>query len=546
MEKRYRRIGLAALCWCAAAAVAAQSFRRVRSVDELEEGARYVLVGYCESTPDSVFVMCSQEATGLKEKNRASRKMKPDGEGRLHVTDGGTAIFELVRENASTYRLKDVALDAWLAYSTEKVWSSSTGLYSLTNEEFEKLKSSESLARTFEVKKGEKGSLWTDKLIEVPGETGRTQFCLLLDKTMDYASQSRKFKLFRKNQISGGDSLYIYKEVEPPALERVAGTDWTFRGDWTGDSLYALDYTAARRIDFTEISLPQAQGLADGGRLPEDDVWTYVRQGEAGRLPEGWPNVVEVGRKDTEMQGEAVTPIRGGDSCVWGAKYTFEVPEGTGISWYRTVGADGGWYTAGLPFAVQAVTRDVAGGEPLAVRRMAFEGFAGTGAVFRRMEEDEPWEAGIPVLWRPETPCGGTVCFHASGATVMAADTLPADAPDGFYAVSVRTETGKECQDWFQLDASGTRFVRLAPGSWVEAGRAVLKCSLESGASVRLLDSSATGIEDAPQEAEAVPVPVYRLDGRKQGELRGGEPLPAAWPPGIYVTPHGKVLHPRR
>ena len=540
MEKRYRRIGLAALCWCAAAAVAAQSFRRVRSVDELEEGARYVLAGYCESTPDSVFVMCSQEATGLKEKNRASRKMKPDGEGRLHVTDGGTAIFELVRENASTYRLKDVALDAWLAYSTEKTSSSSTALYTLEDGEFEKYESSERLARTFKLQEEGKGFFLTKENVEVAGSGREKAFILLVD---DYAPHD--FKLYRSD-AGYGDSLYIYKEVEPPALERVAGTDWTFRGDWTGDSLYALDYTAARRIDFTEISLPQAQGLADGGRLPEDDVWTYVRQGEAGRLPEGWPNVVEVGRTDGEVQGEAVTPIRGGDSCVWGAKYTFEVPEGTGISWYRTVGADGGWYTAGLPFAVQAVTRDVAGGEPLAVRRMAFEGFAGTGAVFRRMEEDEPWEAGIPVLWSPETPCEGTVCFHASGATVMAADTLPADAPDGFYAVSVRTETGAERQDGFQLDASGTRFVRLAPGSWVEAGRAVLKCSLESGASVRLLDSSATGIEDAPQEAEAVPVPVYRLDGRKQGELRGGEPLPAAWPPGIYVTPHGKVLHPRR
>lgn len=542
MEKRYRRIGLAALCWCAAAAVAAQSFRRVRSVDELEEGARYVLAGYCESTPDSVFVMCSQEATGLKEKNRASRKMKPDGEGRLHVTDGGTAIFELVRENASTYRLKDVALDAWLAYSTEKVssFSSSIPLYTLTDDEFEASETEESLVHAFKIREGEKGAFFTQAIRISGGSGGTKQFALLVDDHLPH-----DFKLYRE-EVGYGDSLYIYKEVEPPALERVAGTDWTFRGDWTGDSLYALDYTAARRIDFTEISLPQAQGLADGGRLPEDDVWTYVRQGEAGRLPEGWPNVVEVGRKDGEVQGEAVTPIRGGDSCVWGAKYTFEVPEGTGISWYRTVGADGGWYTAGLPFAVQAVTRDVAGGEPLAVRRMAFEGFAGTGAVFRRMEEDEPWEAGIPVLWSPETPCEGTVCFHASGATVMAADTLPADAPDGFYAVSVRTETGAERQDGFQLDASGTRFVRLAPGSWVEAGRAVLKCSLESGASVRLLDSSATGIEDAPQEAEAVPVPVYRLDGRKQGELRGGEPLPAAWPPGIYVTPHGKVLHPRR
>lgn len=542
MEKRYRRIGLAALCWCAAAAVAAQSFRRVRSVDELEEGARYVLAGYCESTPDSVFVMCSQEATGLKEKNRASRKMKPDGEGRLHVTDGGTAIFELVRENASTYRLKDVALDAWLAYSTEKVssFSSSIPLYTLTDDEFEASETEESLVHAFKIREGEKGAFFTQAIRISGGSGGTKQFALLVDDHLPH-----DFKLYRE-EVGYGDSLYIYKEVEPPALERVAGTDWTFRGDWTGDSLYALDYTAARRIDFTEISLPQAQGLADGGRLPEDDVWTYVRQGEAERLPEGWPNVVEVGRKDGEVQGEAVTPIRGGDSCVWGAKYTFEVPEGTGISWYRTVGADGGWYTAGLPFAVQAVTRDAAGGEPLAVRRMAFEGFAGTGAVFRRMEEDEPWEAGIPVLWRPETPCEGTVCFQAGEATVMAADTVLADAPDGFYAVSVRTETGAERQDGFQLDASGTRFVRLAPGSWVEAGRAVLKCSLESGASVRLLDSSATGIEDAPQEAEAVPVPVYRLDGRKQGELRGGEPLPAAWPPGIYVTPHGKVLHPRR
>lgn len=542
MEKRYRRIGLAALCWCAAAAVAAQSFRRVRNVDELEEGARYVLAGYCESTPDSVFVMCSQEKTGLTEKNRASRKVKPDGDGRLHVTDGGTAIFELVRENASAYRLKDVALDAWLAYSTEKVssFSSSIPLYTLTDDEFEASESEESLVHAFKIREGEKGVFFTQSIRISGGSGGTKQFVLLVDDHLPH-----DFKLYRE-EVGYGDSLYIYKEVEPPALERVAGTDWTFRGDWTGDSLYALDYTAARRIDFTEISLPQAQGLADGGRLPEDDVWTYVRQGEAGRLPEGWPNVVEVGRKDGEVQGEAVTPIRGGDSCVWGAKYTFEVPEGTGISWYRTVGADGGWYTAGLPFAVQAVTRDVAGGEPLAVRRMAFEGFAGTGAVFRRMEEDEPWEAGIPVLWRPETPCEGTVCFQAGEATVMAADTVLADAPDGFYAVSVRTETGAERQDGFQLDASGTRFVRLAPGSWVEAGRAVLKCSLESGASVRLLDSSATGIEDAPQEAEAVPVPVYRLDGRKQGELRGGEPLPAAWPPGIYVTPHGKVLHSRR
>ena len=32
-----------------------------------------------------------------------------------------------------------------------------------------------------------------------------------------------------------------------------------------------------------------------------------MRKGESGRLPEGWPNVVEIDRKDEDVQGRAVT-----------------------------------------------------------------------------------------------------------------------------------------------------------------------------------------------------------------------------------------------
>ena len=64
---------------------------------------------------------------------------------------------------------------------------------------------------------------------------------------------------------------------------------------------FALDYAQARRIDFTEIALPQGKSMVGDGKMPKGYVWTYVRKGEAGRLPEGWSNVVEIDRKDEDI-----------------------------------------------------------------------------------------------------------------------------------------------------------------------------------------------------------------------------------------------------
>ena len=113
--------------------VSAQTFRRVKDVRELESGAHYVLAGYCVAHPDSLYVMASQDKTGTGKKNRAARKLPLDKNGRIHIHDGGTAIFELQVEGKA-YAFRDKALDAWLAYSNGRV-QEYTSLSTLTDEE---------------------------------------------------------------------------------------------------------------------------------------------------------------------------------------------------------------------------------------------------------------------------------------------------------------------------------------------------------------------------------------------------------------------------
>ena len=48
--------------------VSAQTFRRIKNVRELEDGAHYVLAGYCAAHPDSLYVMASQDKTGTGRK----------------------------------------------------------------------------------------------------------------------------------------------------------------------------------------------------------------------------------------------------------------------------------------------------------------------------------------------------------------------------------------------------------------------------------------------------------------------------------------------
>jgi len=517
--------------------VSAQTFRRIKNVRELEDGAHYVLAGYCAAHPDSLYVMASQDKTGTGKKNRAARKLALDRNGRIHINDGGTAIFELSVEGKA-YAFRDIVLDAWLAYTTGRVQEYAS-LLTLTDEELTRLpaKPNNKYSNRFEI---------------IPSASARLSKTPLYTKEDIFTSVSSK-KQFGLMPVGGisfklceqdvGDSLFIYKEeVQSPTLERREDGDWTFKGDWLADSLFALDYAQARRIDFTEIALPQGKSMVGDGKMPKGYVWTYVRKGEAGRLPEGWSNVVEIDRKDEGIQGNAVTRMVGCDSCTLGPKYTFTVPEETGIVWYRKAENDGGWLTVGLPYAVKKVAWEDADGETITSERLCFEEITGDGAVFREMEADEAWQAGMPYLWRPSEPRESVVCFYGED-TVVQPQESDVETTDGFYAVFGRYDIKDDGKTVFLLDDSGTRFVRAAAGSWVAPGRGYLLYTGTAFHSVRLIENELpAGAEGIETRMGGCLLPVYGTDGIKRGEICPDGHIPEEWPEGMYITPFGKMI----
>ena len=517
--------------------VSAQTFRRIKNVRELEDGAHYVLAGYCAAHPDSLYVMASQDKTGTGKKNRAARKLALDRNGRIHINDGGTAIFELSVEGKA-YAFRDIVLDAWLAYTTGRVQEYAS-LLTLTDEELTRLpaKPNNKYSNRFEI---------------IPSASARLSKTPLYTKEDIFTSVSSK-KQFGLMPVGGisfklceqdvGDSLFIYKEeVQSPTLERREDGDWTFKGDWLADSLFALDYAQARRIDFTEIALPQGKSMVGDGKMPKGYVWTYVRKGEAGRLPEGWSNVVEIDRKDEGIQGNAVTRMVGGDRCTLGPKYSFTVPEETGIVWYRKAENDGGWLTVGLPYAVKKVAWEDADGETITSERLCFEEITGDGAVFREMEADEAWQAGMPYLWRPSGPRESVVCFYGED-TVVQPQESDVETTDGFYAVFGRYDIKDDGKTVFLLDDSGTRFVRAAAGSWVAPGRGYLVYTGTAFHSVRLIENELpAGAEGIETRMGGCLLPVYGTDGIKRGEICPGGHIPEEWPEGMYITPFGKMI----
>ena len=516
--------------------VSAQTFRRIKNVRELEDGAHYVLAGYCAAHPDSLYVMASQDKTGTGKKNRAARKLALDRNGRIHINDGGTAIFELSVEGKA-YAFRDIVLDAWLAYTTGRVQEYAS-LLTLTDEELTRLpaKPNNKYSNRFEI---------------IPSASARLSKTPLYTKEDIFTSVSSK-KQFGLMPVGGvsfklceqdvGDSLFIYKEVQSPTLERREDGDWTFKGDWLADSLFALDYAQARRIDFTEIALPQGKSMVGDGKMPKGYVWTYVRKGEAGRLPEGWPNVVEIDLKDEDIQGNAVTRMVGCGSCTLGPKYSFTVPEETGIVWYRKAENDGGWLTVGLPYAVKKVAWEDADGETITSERLCFEEITGDGAVFREMEADEAWQAGMPYLWRPSEPRESVVCFYGED-TVVQPQESDVETTDGFYAVFGRYDIKDDGKTVFLLDDSGTRFVRAAAGSWVAPGRGYLVYTGTAFHSVRLIENELpAGAEGIGTRMGGCLLPVYGTDGIKRGEICPGGHIPEEWPEGMYITPFGKMI----
>lgn len=515
----------------------AQTFRRATNAGDIVPGLRYVLAAPVYNEESAVYAVVKQDATGTGKKNRKAMKFGTDGNGLIHIGDTDIAMFEAVPSGTS-YCLRDVHNGGCLAYSDKETAEQKTGLYTMTDEEIDGAPSSAGrFYKTFNF------------------DFSLTHTCLKTANKVQTGSGDKVFYLLPAHGISDtfglyqnedmAGTLYLYKEVVSPSLENEDTGDWTFRGDWAAEDLSRRDYSEALRIDFTPIELPQGFCKEKMPRetLPGEYVWTYVRKGEGRFLPEGWPNVIEVYPAGSEVPGRAVTPVKGGDACVLAAKYPFYTSKEGGISWYRTIPGDGGWMTAGLPFAVQALTEDTPEGEKIEIERRLFDGVSAQGAVFRKAEGGDAWEAGLPCLWKPVRPMAGTVCFHAEEVPVMTGEAAFPDK-DGFYATFMQREANDTGMRIYLLDESGEKFVRAAPGSRITSGRGFLSLPPDAGKSVRLALRDGTSGCGAVKKETAGFVPVYTVAGVKAGMWRPGTPLPESLPRGIYVTSCGKLFKP--
>lgn len=529
---------IVALCTFSCAQVLfAQSFRRVTGADDVEVGARYVLAASVYNDPCSVYAVVRQEATGTGKKNRVARLFGTDENGRIQIESADIAVFELAQSGTS-YTLRDVHSGGFLAYSNKKTTENKTGLYTMTDEDMAGAPSSSgTFYKTFKF------------------DFSLTKTCLVTAQKITTATTSRCFYLLPAYPIADSFSLYakedmagtlcLYKEVVAPTLENEASGDWAFRGDWLAEDLSQIDFSKALRIDFTGIEVPEDwSGVAmAAATLPGEYVWTYVRQGEGARLPGGWPNVIEVYPSGASVPGRAVTAIKGGDACAWPPKYPFHTAPGRGISWFRTIPGDGGWLTAGLPFAVQTLTRETPEGEPLEVERRMYEKQAAEGAVFRKARDAEEWVAGEACLWRPVSPWAGTVCFHADEVPVQAGDgVLPEQA--GFHAAFMPYEVTDGDARIYMLDETGEKFVRAAAGSRIHTGRGFLVWPEGAEKTVRMIVRDGTTDCMTVRKAADGSVPLYTPAGVKAGVWQPSAPLPVSLPKGIYLTPHGKVVKP--
>lgn len=505
----------------------AQRFKRITKSGDLVNGAHYILAGRYKSVPDSLVVIASQEKTGNDVKRREGKMVKPETDGSICVTDGSIAVFELCI-SGTTYSFKDVALDAYLAYSTAVTTTGNTALYTMTDEEIEAVTTSKvKYSKGFSFKSvsstDHKSSFITKEKID-----GK-QYAL------SPRASDRYFRLFEK--ASYQDSLYLYiKEEVAPTVERSEKGDWTFTGDWTAEELYSIDFSSAKRIDFTGMILPACDGKDYDGLLPEEYVWTYVRKGTSDKLPEGWCNIIEVEDKDASVQGEAVTDIYGDDRTTLGPKYSFTVPQDLRITWCRDVSADEGYYTIGLPFTASHLSWEAADGLPCEVERMKYESVNDDEVVFVKDDATEKWMSGTAYLWRPKERRSGAVCFSAYGVDVAAPDLQEDTLKDGLYA-NISERAIETTGNFYLLGMDGMNFVKAAAGSKIAPCRAFLILNNPSQIDLRIIQSGhQTKIENL--KTDETYKTYYTPSGVKLGRLKTSEPLPGHWPNHVISVSH--------
>lgn len=509
----------------------AQVFIRVSNPNDLKHGDKVIIVGQPTKNPQSLLVVTTQAKTGTSVTCRYGAKVEPDEQGQIVCTDQDVAVFTLQKED-NVWRFYDERLSAYLAYSTKKPSGTDrTSLFTLTSSELAANASTHFNTFTLGYKDKWRSYILSYKSIN-KYPSGTAKFGLY------FSSTNSAFRLY-DNALVSADSVFCYRERIMPALSGTDSGDYTATGDWSAADFSTYDFSQAQRIDFTQANLPAGGFTLPAAQLPHAYVWTYVKAGQGKYLPAAWPNVIEVSANGGDVPGRAITAIQAGEGTTLGAKYAFTTAAGLGICWSRPTYGQEGWYTLALPFAPQQVC--YSSGEPAAITRLAYESCNGQEAVFRELPATAPWVAGEAYLWKPGTSAQDEVLFKADKVTVLCPSPFPSPA-EGLHACGDAQVIEDAHLPLYLLLPDGSGFGAALAGSTLHAARAYLRLPASSATSLRLLVTPPTGMPRTvcPEYNDE---PCIMLNGIIQGSLRKGQPIPAHWPKGVYITPTRKILH---
>ena len=488
------------VCFCCPYCLDAQVFKAVMTADELIPGKKYIF-----ASPDSdgaVFAAVNLTPNDLELDYRPVQSVNLNAEGQLEQVGGTLAVFELMDLGKGLIGFRDIANDRWLAYPEKKKSSSWASLYTYPEDYIKN-----GLHRTFLIKESsDKTYIWTSEKIQV---TSTRQV------SMGVVFRNYGDKGFRLCDVTNESPLCLYRQLDEPNLDCLDG-DWTFTGDWNVGALSNLDFSEAERIDFTKVVLPEGWDEMPTEKMPLPHVWTYVRSGEAGLLPSGWPNVVECSA-ELDGIGQAVTSMVAYDGKGLPPKYAFRTAAGKGIKWYRDFPTDGGWSTLWLPFSPQSV-RNVADDCEIDYELLQYEGIVDEGVVFRLNTDNNQWKTGVPFLWR-SVDAVENVCFCADDVTVSVVTDGEESVTDGFYAVCQTMYVVDDESDMFFLNTDGTSFVRTKPGSWIGPYRAYLYLpAFQNKTTIRLIFNDVTDVLPISEEGGKSHTLLYDLSGRLCGQ----------------------------
>lgn len=293
---------------------------------------------------------------------------------------------------------------------------------------------------------------------------------------------------------SGGYATMLFRPVGPsPAVDTGDDGVATLRGAWSARQIASLPTGGLTAVDMVGISLPRALDT-----LPAENpnMLVYVRGEESQYVPDSWQQVVAV----SDGGNVALRTIVLTDRQPFHTPRPFTAEQG--ISYERSLYADGGWETLCLPFDVLLLPEG-----------FVFETCQSVDGSTLQCTATRSLSANVPVLFlyeREQDEAGNAAMTLTAGSvTVNTTATTTASPLRANYADLTVGDLTEPC---YLLEETGTAFVRADASSGLPPFRAYLSDG-DGGEAVRLIHTQPTAIRAL--ETGRTATGSYGLDGRR-------------------------------